>query len=197
MSPRRAAAGAEELVTAAGELIARHGAGDVHLRDLAAATGVSLGTVYNRFPSKDHLLAAVREQVEQRFVDAMTRAAPHDRPLRESVPQLVTALLETAAASPLTRVLLDLAHTPLVADPDEDVAQGRSIRQWIAARVTHAQDRGELAPDDPDLVADLGFALVAAGLHHLDPVSGHRTVHALLVEGLSALLTPAGPPTRH
>lgn len=57
-----AATSKEEILTACRELI-RHQSGALNVREVAAACGVSVGTVYNYFGSKAELAAAAVESV--------------------------------------------------------------------------------------------------------------------------------------
>jgi AcrR family transcriptional regulator len=165
--PRKATVtSADDLVSVASSLVVQHGAAGVRLLDLAHAAGVSVGTVYNYFPSKAHLLAAVAARVETAFVEAMAEAAPADAPLRPAVPGLVRALLDTADREPVARVLAELGPTG-TSGPDADPAAtvgGAAVRQWIAHRVELARRSGEVGDVDAALVAELAFALVRAAL---------------------------------
>ncbi len=50
----------ERVLRAAHELFAEHGA-DVTMEEVARRAGVGVGTIYRRFPSKEHLFAAVSQ----------------------------------------------------------------------------------------------------------------------------------------
>jgi AcrR family transcriptional regulator len=74
----------ERILTAALGLIGRRGVRRLGMREIAEAAGVSRGTLYRYFPSKDHVLAAAAEYDAQRFsdgIDAVLAAArsPEDR----------------------------------------------------------------------------------------------------------------------
>ena len=53
----------EEILTAGRELIRREGWNAVNIRSIAAACGVSVGSIYNYFPSKAVLMTAVVESI--------------------------------------------------------------------------------------------------------------------------------------
>jgi AcrR family transcriptional regulator len=74
----------ERILTAALGLIGRRGVRRLGMREIAEAAGVSRGTLYRYFPSKDHVLAAAAEYDAQRFsdgIDEILAAArtPEDR----------------------------------------------------------------------------------------------------------------------
>src|SRR5580704_12527692 len=74
----------ERILTAGLGLIGRRGVRRLGMREIAEAAGVSRGTLYRYFPSKDHVLAAAAEYDAQRFsvgLDEVLAAvqAPEDR----------------------------------------------------------------------------------------------------------------------
>jgi AcrR family transcriptional regulator len=74
----------ERILTAALALIGRRGVRRLGMREIAEAAGVSRGTLYRYFPSKDHVLAAAAAYDAQRFsegLDAVLSAAlsPEER----------------------------------------------------------------------------------------------------------------------
>jgi AcrR family transcriptional regulator len=75
---RRGSPGARrrEILDAAAELLVRRGA-SATVDDVAAAAGVAKGTVYLYFPSKDALLAALRERFS---ADLLARVEEATRP---------------------------------------------------------------------------------------------------------------------
>src|SRR3984957_12758224 len=72
VDPPAAVAGAfsateERILTAGLDLIGRRGVRRLGMREIAEAAGVSRGTLYRYFPSKDHVLAAAAAYAAQRF----------------------------------------------------------------------------------------------------------------------------------
>jgi AcrR family transcriptional regulator len=61
----------ERILTAALGLIGRRGVRRLGMREIAEAAGVSRGTLYRYFPSKDHVLAAAAAYDAQRFSDGL------------------------------------------------------------------------------------------------------------------------------
>jgi AcrR family transcriptional regulator len=68
----------ERILTAALGLIGRRGVRRLGMREIAEAAGVSRGTLYRYFPSKDHVLASAADYDAQRFSDGLDElmAAP-------------------------------------------------------------------------------------------------------------------------
>ncbi len=74
----------ERILLASLGLIGRRGVRRLGMQEIAEAAGVSRGTLYRYFPSKDHVLAAAADYDAQRFsdgLDAVLAAArsPEDR----------------------------------------------------------------------------------------------------------------------
>ena len=66
----RGPAGRDRLLATARQLFTRHGASNVGINDVTAAAGVARMTLYNNFPSKDALIAAVyQEMVDAELAD--------------------------------------------------------------------------------------------------------------------------------
>ncbi|MBL8772988.1 MAG: TetR/AcrR family transcriptional regulator [Phenylobacterium sp.] len=76
-TPREAPVGRDRLVREAFVLFAEKGFDSVTVRDIAAASGVSVGLINHHFGSKDGLREAVDEFFIAQFEDAITGAAAH------------------------------------------------------------------------------------------------------------------------
>ena len=61
----------ERILTAGLALIGRRGVRRLGIREIAETAGVSRGTLYRYFPSKDHVLAAAAEYDGRRFSDGL------------------------------------------------------------------------------------------------------------------------------
>src|ERR1700727_3295762 len=61
----------DRILTAALGLMGRRGVRRLGMREIAEAAGVSRGTLYRYFPSKDHVLAAAAAYDAQRFSDGI------------------------------------------------------------------------------------------------------------------------------
>ncbi len=106
-SPARSGRGQRQhILSVALTLMAQHGVAGTSMRDLAAATGLNVATLYHYFPSKRELLVAVLE--EQGFVDSLAATPAVAAPA-------VTAPAVTAAGSAVTTS--GGSNTSLVRDP--------------------------------------------------------------------------------
>lgn len=68
------------------------------LRDLSAATGISLGALYSYIDSKDHLLRMILEQVNDGLGQVISEQAAQPLEPRQHLTTLLRALLYTAEA---------------------------------------------------------------------------------------------------
>ncbi|MVU81489.1 TetR family transcriptional regulator [Nocardia sp. ET3-3] len=130
----------DALVTAAREVFAERGL-DAPLKEIAARAGVAIGTLYNRFPTRDDLIAAaVADRVEaggRIAEEALALADPW-----ESFVYLIEKICELQAYD---RLMNELA---LRAAPSPEIAEQRD-RGHATMReiVTRAQDAGVLRAD--------------------------------------------------
>jgi AcrR family transcriptional regulator len=63
----------ERIVSAALRLIGRRGVKRLGMQEISEAAGVSRGTLYRYFPSKDQVLAAAASYDERRFTDGLAQ----------------------------------------------------------------------------------------------------------------------------
>src|ERR1700735_2182818 len=75
----------ERILTAALGLIGRRGVRRLGMREIAETAGVSRGTLYRYFPSKDHVLAAAAAYDAQRFSDGLDRVLAVTRTPEERI----------------------------------------------------------------------------------------------------------------
>ncbi|MFX0573256.1 TetR/AcrR family transcriptional regulator [Nocardia nepalensis] len=130
----------DALVTAAREVFEERGL-DAPLKEIAARAGVAIGTLYNRFPTRDDLIAAA---VEDR-IESGARIANEALEIQDpwdSFAYLVEKVCELQAAD---RLLSDLA---LRGAPSPAIARAQEYGHDLMRRiVTRAQESGALRPD--------------------------------------------------
>jgi AcrR family transcriptional regulator len=111
----RSEATVEAILQAAAQVFERHGYATGTTNRIAARAGVSIGSLYQYFPSKDAILLAL---ARRHLAEGTTLLRPHlDRlqtgcPLDEVLPEVVEAMVALHASAPqLHRVLFE--ETPL------------------------------------------------------------------------------------
>jgi len=150
------------IMGAARRLFAAQGFAGTSTAAVASLAGVSEGIVFHHFGSKSGLLEAVAADYGRGLAEVMFEAAP----LAGSVPSAL-AMLQRAFGyvrkhGALARLL------GVSADPSETSAARRASRAEIVAALAHGLEAwaksGVLRPMEPQIVAELLFALVEAAL---------------------------------
>lgn len=146
---RRSHARPGEITTAALKLFAERGFTATKLEDVAQAAGISKGTIYLYFPTKEDLFRAVVRQellptLEQLEVSAEAHQGPSTTLLR-SVASRLTQIMETDAGSIPKLVLSEAGNFPEIAQfyAEEVVARGLRLFEGILER---GAARGEFRP---------------------------------------------------
>jgi AcrR family transcriptional regulator len=81
----RGSGGRDRLLATARRLFTRHGASNVGINDVTAAAGVARMTLYNNFPSKDALTAAVYEEMARAVLQALSGIETSGRSEEENI----------------------------------------------------------------------------------------------------------------
>jgi len=106
----RAQATVDAILTATARLLVREGYDRASTNRIAEAAGVSIGSLYQYFPSKEALVAALlaRHVEEMSEILHIAAAAVVDAPLRVAVEHVVRAMLAAHAIDPqLHKVLVE------------------------------------------------------------------------------------------
>ena len=161
----------ERVLQAAHELFAERGV-DVTMEEVARRAGVGVGTIYRRFPSKEHLLAAVSHAACADMRHCLLEAAEAEPdPLRK-----LRALVHVQYHRCETQsVLVDLR-------PAGDGASGAAIdqqelydmlHQMLRQAIAEGQRQGAIRQDDPGALAALCVELLSPrAFQHLARVIG-------------------------
>jgi AcrR family transcriptional regulator len=138
----------QALLEAAEAVLAREGLGGVTVRAVAAEAGVAPMGVYNRFGSKDGLIAAL----VMRSFDLL-REAVADRGEVDPVERLRAAgrrYREFALSHPQHYAVIFLNRPGVVGHEDPEVEQhARAAFEALVAHVVYGMDRGAVRPGDP------------------------------------------------
>lgn len=155
---RRSEARPAELVRAAAELFSERGFASTRLEDVAARAGVSKGTVYLYFDSKEALFEAV---VRDAITPNLDRAEALLRSFDGSTPTLVRMLVpifEALLDSPIPAVLKILVsesgNFPQLARLYADLVLKRGLA-FMTRIVERGIERGEFRRVEPHHVAPL------------------------------------------
>lgn len=107
-SQARSRATVEAIVTAAARVLVERGYAGLTTVAVAERAGVSVGSLYQYFPGKDALLAALFERHMKQAVETMEQAAPPGaaRSLAEEVDAQIGALLAAKMSNPRLAIAL-------------------------------------------------------------------------------------------
>ena len=169
----------ERLVAAGRDVLVERGYDAATTNHIAAAAGVSPGSLYQYFPDKTAVLAEVLDRYSADLVARVSRAFLRalGAPTREAVRATVTALLDAYETNPaLLRVLVeqvprthdsaratfarrmdDMLTAAILSDPARDPARPGEAAAWILVRtVEHVSISYvlERPPLDRDTVVD-------------------------------------------
>ena len=152
------------ILAATARVLVREGFDRASTNRIAEAAGVSIGSLYQYFPSKEALVAALVE----RHIDGMSArveaemAALEDAPLPTAVRRLVMLMIDAHAMDPeLHRVLNE--QVPRVGRlqrlQEVEARLQKLARDWFERR------RAELRPRDLDVAAFIAVQTIEALTH--------------------------------
>lgn len=145
------------------EVFRRDGVGPCRIDDIAAAAGVSRGSFYFHFPTKEHVLLERMRETEHVICDAL-EALPETAPVSEVMRVLNREL--TAIWEPDPQLLPDVTGAGLrfAASTMED-RDATPLRRVLAQRFRGGADRGEIMGRmPPETLSDLYLGHVLAAL---------------------------------
>jgi AcrR family transcriptional regulator len=148
----RSRAMVDALLDATTRILVKEGWDGLSTNRVAKVAGVSVGSLYQYFPSKESLVTAVLERWAARLVDDMTALATklEDASLDEAVKAMVHVSLELCRVDPVLQRALAL-NVPRLGVRDEYEAFNRRLVELVATWL--GSHRDELGVDDPALAA--------------------------------------------
>ena len=151
---RRKEARPAELLDAALALFVEKGFAATRSEEVAKAAGVSKGTLYLYFPSKEELLKAVIQHFLGTEIETgIAEAAAADGPMAESMEKLLvnwwTRIYEGPASGVFKLVITEVRNFPEIGEfwVERVVAPGHAI---VSGMLRRGIERGEFAVDDVD-----------------------------------------------
>jgi AcrR family transcriptional regulator len=198
-SQKRSRATVDALVEATARILIKEGYDRASTNRIAEAAGVSIGSLYQYFPSKEALVAAVAERHAQELShvaqDAFLRAA--SRPIEIAVRELVAAGIDAHRVDPKLHRVLD-EEVPRVARFEDSGAVIRNAGSLFRAYL--AANRSEIDVANLDLAAFILVTTVealthAAVLHRPDILADEKKAGEFIEEvsrlALRYLRTPS------
>jgi len=150
---------ADRILEAAEEVFAEHGYGEVSLRQLIGAAGVSTTAFYARFESKEAVMAALTARLFGELYADAPGALDKARDLEAGIEHGVDLLCDRfAPRKALVRMILSEAGSAPAAVEARRRAYG-ILASFLAARLATYAERKRVAIANPDALA---WALVGA-----------------------------------
>ena len=184
-SQERSRATIEAMVEATARILVKEGFDKASTNRIAEAAGVSVGSLYQYFPGKEALVAAVIERHQQKIMQTVRGelAGVMDQPVEKAVRKLIAAAIKAHLVDPkLHRVLAE--QIPRVGKLEELETFSRENYTLFRTYLDHHRD--ELRVHDLDLASFVCVTAIealthSAVLHHSEMFSDER-VEALLNE---------------
>jgi AcrR family transcriptional regulator len=150
----------ERVLRAARELFARHGP-DVTMEEVARHAGVGVGTIYRRFPSKEHLFAAVSQAACADTHHCLEQAAQAERDPIGKLRALIHVQYHRCAAQ---AALIDIRPAAEVPDCSVGFDQQQlyeALHAMLAQVIAEGQRQGAIRSGDSLVLAALCLELLS------------------------------------
>lgn len=205
---RRKEARPSEIIEAAIEVFAERGFGAAKLEEVARRAGVSKGTIFVYFATKNDLFRAVaRYTLASNLTPVQQAAAELDRPLSDIVRMLLAraANLGESRTSSIGRLLINEARQfPDLARVWHEEVVGK-VLGFLGMAIERGQTRGEVRPGDARLYAFSIMGPMLSGVIFRDVFSAADValpdLHKLAAQHadviIHGLLMPATDRPRH
>lgn len=122
---------------------------------IAEAAGVSRGTFYFHFPSKEHVLDELMERAERAILERLSALRAKPPSFRSVLAQLLDAIEGESDHPELGPLMRDVLAHYVRRDPGEPDSEGaRGLLEELAHHIQAAADRGEIRRDvEPERLA--------------------------------------------
>ena len=159
---RRKQARPGEILDAALAVFAEKGYAAARMEDIALKAGVTKGTIYLYFPSKEEVFKSLaREHVSQNLIVAAEQAQKFDGSLFEFLKAFYAGfetLVTTSAAAVLPKIIIgESGNFPELARFwRQEVIE--KVTSMLSSLITKAIDRGDVRPLPPEHIAKLAMS---------------------------------------
>jgi AcrR family transcriptional regulator len=146
----------ERILKAAHSLFAERGS-DVTMEEVARRAGVGVGTVYRRFPSKEHLFAAVSQAVCSDAHQCIAEATAAERdPVRKLYTLVLVHYRRTLQQAPLMDAYADRERRAY----SEQQRLYQSLHHMLQHVIIEGQQQGTVRQGSPAILATLCLELL-------------------------------------
>ena len=153
---------ARQILDGARNVFLANGFDAASMNDIARVAGVSKGTIYSYFPSKDALFAALIREDKRQQAEQLSIYDDPDGPIEEVLPRigfaLMDVILEPAHIAQTRTVTAVAPKFPEIGRAFYEAGPQYGHRRF-AAFLERRAEKGELAIDDFELAAEQFFNL--------------------------------------
>jgi AcrR family transcriptional regulator len=162
----------QAIVDAAARVLARHSLQGFNTNQVAEVAGVSVGSLYQYFPNKAALIAALIARAQTELADAVERTvvACEGMPLEAAMAALVRVAIDQQYGKPLLAAALDHEERRLPLQCVLSEAEGRLVGSMMALLQRHRSELHVAALR----VAARDCLVIAKALVEADSVSATR-----------------------
>ena len=163
-SQERARATVDAILSATARLLVKEGYDRASTNKVALAAGVSIGSLYQYFPSKEALVAALIDRHSGQMMAAFEEqlAEASGLPLREAVPRVARAWVIAHAVDPRLHAVI---HEQIPRVGRLSRVEQLEARAEALLSVYLEAHRGEIRPTDIEAASFLLVQLVEAATH--------------------------------
>ena len=184
----------ERVLQAAHALFAERGS-DVTMEEVARRAGVGVGTVYRRFPSKEHLFAAVSQAVCSDAHRCIADATEAERdPVRKLHMLVLVHYQRTLQQAPLMNMYAEARERR---SHSEQQRLYQALHHMLQRVIVEGQQQGTVRPGSPVVLATLCLELLnPRTIQNLQEVMGGKAedvAEEIVQFMLHGLGMPAGP----
>lgn len=166
---KRSAPTREQIVQAASALLASKGYEATSLDDVAAAAGITKGTVYYHFDSKEALYWAVVAPIVAKTNLLAEQAVARSLSARQAIIELVELLIAGASGA-TDKYMYYQEMLPLNEEMRRAIRQQeRNYEELVADVIRRGQAKGEIRPGDPKVLALIVIGAAARTARWYDP----------------------------
>lgn len=154
------------------------------MNDVAERAGVGRATLYRHFPSREHLLAALKAQARAEAVAAVEASPVDDGTAVESIERIVRVMIELGDR-------YRFLHRDWTTITKDERATRERISATFRAAIERGQRRGELSrtvPSEWGVIALRGLTLAALeelGDGRLSQSDAEKLVSRIVLQGLA------------
>ncbi|WP_052096703.1 TetR/AcrR family transcriptional regulator [Achromobacter sp. RTa] len=187
----------ETILQATARVLAAHGYAGTNTNLIAETAGVSVGSLYQYFPNKNALIAALHDRHDNQMLDVIDGVLDSNpaATLRERVAAIVQAMLHAHLLEPALHRVLE-REFPLFDQPHEHSRADQDIHR----RMRHLLEfhRDEIAQQDRDLATYVVLRIMESLVHAaaLEPPAGfspEQLEHAVVDAVMGYLDTSPSP----